>query len=280
MNDNKSRRPSPIAGEWYTSDPEELRQEITGYIDRAAPLKLDGEILALVSPHAGYFFSGGTAGYSYRCVQGKSYDLVVVASPLHEYHSDPFLTTAYDNYWTPLGDVPVAHDLLNELDEKLKIAGLETPTVIRQEKEHSLEIQLPFLQCALTKPFELLPLMVRESNPHVLERFARSLAEVISGKSVLLVASTDLAHYLPEDQCNMLDENMLAQITALNPAGALDVQDRQIGYACGVDAVALILWTAKALGARKATLLHHTTSAEANHKHSNVVGYAAVAITK
>jgi AmmeMemoRadiSam system protein B len=273
-------RPSPIAGSWYSGDEKKLRAQVNGFMERAHPAQVPGELIGLVSPHAGYAYSGPTAGYSYACVQGKSYDLVVIASPLHEYLPYPFITSAHAIYGTPLGNVPVDVDLLERLQTMVQEQAGINIVAVANDPEHSLEIQLPFLQCALANPFSLLPIMVRSEDPTSLQQFGTILAELIRGKKVLLVASTDLSHFFTLDQAEILDKHMLAQIQALSPDGVLQAERENTGFACGSGAVAVILWAAKALGADTVTLLHHSTSAESTHDESQVVGYGAAAISR
>jgi len=273
-------RPSPIAGTWYSGNPKVLREEIDGFID-AAPLQdLDGELIGLIAPHAGYKYSGPTAGFSYRCVTGMKFDKVVVVSPLHDYLPYPFLTSAHESYATPLGTVEIDRGSLNTLDQ-LMFARTGTKMIaLANDNEHSLEIQLPFLQCALAAPFQLIPLMIREHQLDALQQFGESLAEVVKEKATLLVASTDLSHFFTEHEANNLDKNMLFQIEAFSPEGVMRAEEDKTGYACGSGAVAVVLWAARALGATKVTILHHSTSADATGDTSQVVGYGAAAILK
>ena len=272
-------RPSPIAGSWYPAEAKALRAQVSRFIENAQLPEIPGKVIGVIAPHAGYTYSGPTAGYSYRSVLGQSFDLVVIASPLHEYLPYPFITTAHEMYSTPLGNVPVQHDLLNELNTKFQQASDVRMVSISNDREHSLEIQLPFLQVALAAPFELLPLMVRETDPALLQKFGEALAQVISGKKVLLVASTDLSHFFTEDVAEQLDQHMLAQFAAFSPRGVLLAEEKNTGYACGAGAVASILWAAKGLEARQVTILHHSTSADSTQDTSQVVGYGAAAIS-
>lgn len=273
-------RPSPIAGSWYPGNEKVLKTQVNKFIDNASTPEIPGELVGLISPHAGYNYSGPTAGYSYRCVKGKSYDLVVVASPLHEYLPYPLITSAHDSYSTPLGNVTIDRELLEQLNATIQEKYHYRLISIANDREHSLEIQLPFLQCALASPFSLLPLMIRADDPEMLQQFAVSLAEVIRGKKVLLVASTDLSHFFTLTQAEILDKHMLSQIQALSPEGVLHAEKENTGYACGHGAVAVVLWAAKALGAKQVTLLHHSTSADTTHDQSQVVGYGAAVISK
>jgi AmmeMemoRadiSam system protein B len=271
-------RPSPIAGSWYPGDAERLKATVSQYVDQARLQPLPGEVIGLISPHAGYIYSGATAGYAYRAVQGKSYDIVVVASPLHDYRPEPFLTSAHEAYGTPLGTIAINQPLLTTLQEDLAInLGFEM-TPIGYDREHSLEIQLPFLQYALAAPFELLPIMVREYRPEPLQAFAFSLARELDGKKALLVASTDLSHFYDEDTANRLDRYMLEQISGFSPEGVIRAEEEGKGFACGNGAVALVLWTALELGGKSVTVLHHSTSAKTTGDRSQVVGYGAAAI--
>jgi AmmeMemoRadiSam system protein B len=247
-------------------------------MESAAKPNLPGRVIGLVSPHAGYIYSGPTAGYAYRCVVGMSFDTVVVVSPLHDYRPEPFLTTSHEAYATPLGEVQVDKTLLAKLDKTLrKNANIEL-TALARDREHSLEIQLPFLQIALVKPFTLLPLMVREHKPDPLKGFAYTLAGILKDRNVLLVASTDLSHFFTEDQANHLDSFMLEQIHQFSPEGVLRAEQEGTGLACGNGAVAVVLWAARELGGKTVTILHHSTSADTTGDHTQVVGYGAAAI--
>lgn len=273
-------RPSPIAGSWYSSNAVKLHDEIEGYLETARLPDLQGQLVGLIAPHAGYFYSGATAGYAYRAVRGAAFDLCVVVSPLHDYLPFPLLTTAHDFYTTPLGKVEVDQALLIDFNHHLKQASLSTAQPIANDREHSLEIQLPFLQVSLTEPFRLLPLMVRSSDPGYLRHTATVLAELLQNKSVLLVASTDLSHFYDDSTANRLDNVMLKRMTSFSADGVLNAEANQEGFACGSGAVALVLWTAQALGANQVTLLNHSTSARASGDTSSVVGYGALAITQ
>jgi hypothetical protein len=280
MNPNPPVRRSPIAGAWYPSNPEVLRSEIDGYIDAASESTLPGEVIGLIAPHAGYFYSGHTAGYAYRSVKGMSFDTCAIFSPLHDYMPNNFLTSAHEAYATPLGQVPVDHELVEACSRSVESATGDTLQHIANDREHSLEIQLPFLQRALAAPFTLLPVMVRTHDPVLLETAAKAIAECLKGKNILFVASTDLSHFYDEQEANTLDTTMLNRMTAFAPEGVLKAERCGEGFACGAGAVALMLWTTRFLGASQVTLLHHSTSADASGDSSRVVGYGALAVTR
>lgn len=278
--DCASVRPSPIAGTWYTSNPAQLQQTVDGYIYNAVLPELPGEVVALVAPHAGYRYSGAVAGHAFKTVLGKSYDTIAVLSPLHQYHPRPILTSAHSAYQTPLGEIPLAVEKLDALDSVLhRELGINL-TPIAHDQEHSLEIELPFLQRAIKEPFELIPLMLRDQTRHVAKALGEALAKVLQDESCLLVASSDLSHFYPESKANQLDQAVLSAVTKFSPDGLFDLKDRGLGHACGLAAIASVMWAAKKLGATEVTLLSYDTSGSSTGDHASVVGYGAAVITR
>lgn len=272
-------RPSPIAGTWYTGDPERLRQQVDHYLAAASLPELSGDVLGVVAPHAGHRYSGKTAGYAFATLKGQSRDLVAVLSPMHAIYPGNLLTTAHRAYATPLGPVWVDQDALGQLNGNLARDGLPLNPVAH-DKEHSLEIELPFLQRALSNDFKLLPIMIRSQSPLIAQRLGHALAEVLRGRSALLVASTDLSHFYPQDQANVLDQEMLRRMSLLAPEDLFAAEHTGKGFACGVAAVAAVLWAARELGADTVKILHHSTSGDETGDFSSVVGYGAAAILK
>jgi hypothetical protein len=241
--------------------------------------------VALVVPHAGHRYSGRTAGHAYRCVLGQPRDLVIIVSPLHGYSPQPLLTSAHQAYATPLGTVPVDRDALFELEQCLSQNANNHLVAVANDNEHSLEIQLPFLQRALTGSFNLLPVMIHSPvAPDLAEQLGHAIAEVIQhqdrDKSSLLVASTDLSHFYPELEADRLDAEMLKQIGLFSPEGVLEAERSGRGFACGVMAVASVLVAARELGANSVEVLHHSTSADETGDHNSVVGYGAAVLLK
>ena len=277
-------RPSPIAGTWYQGNPERLAKQIDGFIQAAKLPDLKGEIVGLIAPHAGHRYSGRTAGYAFRSVLGQQRDLVAVVSPLHGFFPEPLLTSAHQAYATPLGTVPVDREAVYELDRCLRQEANIHLTAVANDSEHSLEIELPFLQRTLVGGFKLLPVMIRSQTPSLAGQLGRALAEVIrqngSRNSTLLVASTDLSHFYPEIEANRLDAEMLKQIGLFSPEGVLEAEHSGRGYACGFMAVASVMYAARELGANIVEVLHHSTSADETGDHDSVVGYGAAVLFK
>lgn len=272
-------RPSPIAGTWYSGDPDRLRQQVDQYLTAARLPELDGEVIALIAPHAGHRYSGQTAGYAFATVIGQTRDLVVILSPMHAAYPANLLTTAHRAYATPLGEVWIDQDALAQLDAGLAKDGLPL-TPVANDKEHSLEIELPFLQRALSNDFKLLPLMVRSQSPLIARRVGHALAEILRGRNCLLVASTDLSHFYPQETAQTLDAEMLRRMASFSPEELFSAERTGQGFACGVSAVASVLWAARELGADSVKILHHSTSGDETGDLSSVVGYGAAAVLK
>jgi len=276
-------RPSPIAGQWYEADPEMLARNVDEYLEEAQLPELDGEVIAVIAPHAGHIYSGVIAGYAFAALRSRSPDLVAVVAPMHHPYFEPLITTAHDAYSTPLGDVPVDKDAMLELDVILKSELGFGLSPVSNDKEHSIEIELPFLQRLFSSEkskWKLLPVMVRAREPDVSQGLGKALAKVIRDKNFALVASTDLSHFYNHRTALNYDRTMLNEIESFDPEGAFDVERAGKGFACGLGAFTAVMWASRELGADKVKLLRHATSGDVTGDYSSVVGYAAAVILK
>jgi AmmeMemoRadiSam system protein B len=275
-----SIRPSALAGTWYEADPHTLARSVDGYIDRAILPDLPGKVIALIAPHAGHIYSGPVAGYAFAAARGLTPDLIAVVSPMHHPYSQPLLTTAHGAYMTPLGEIPVDLSAISALNSRLhEKLGLRL-TPVSNDPEHSLEIELPFLQRIIKSTFHLLPLMLRNQTPEVAREVGAALAETLQGKNALLVASTDLSHFYSQATAKELDAAMLKQVAAFSPEGIFEVDKSGRGEACGIGALAAVLWAARALGADTVKVLKHATSGDVTGDFTRVVGYGAAVALK
>jgi AmmeMemoRadiSam system protein B len=278
-------RPSPIAGQWYPGEADRLASTVDDYISRATLPRIDGEVLGLVVPHAGYQYSGPVAGYAFKAVQGKQADMVFVLSPMHYPYQEPLLTSAHIAYQTPLGEIPVDHNALQRLDSLLLEELGYGLTRVGYDSEHSLEIELPFLQRSLGSEFRLVPIMLRDQNWHVSKGLGSALAKLVrefqagSDLSFLLVASTDLSHFYNQEDARLLDEVMMSCIRDFNPQGLIEAEDEGRGFACGRGAVAAIMEASRKLGAKDARILNYATSGDVSGDFHRVVGYTTAVIT-
>ena len=280
---NLDVRPSPIAGSWYPGDKTALTAEMQSFFDKIAPLKVDGEIVALVVPHAGHVYSGSTAAHAFKAIEGMQFSRVVILSPSHQFFPQALLTTSHQAYGTPLGAVRVDRQALDHLAELLEPEHIPI-TPIHADQEHSLEIELPFLQFLMPQGFRLVPLMLREQSQHLVRPLAQALATLIKqfgpAEKTLLVASSDLSHFYPENQANQLDQNVLSAMRAYDVDELYALNRSGEGQACGLGPIAAVMLAARALGANHLTITDYSTSAAVTHDRSSVVGYGSAVITR
>ena len=273
-------RPSPIAGMWYEGQPKNLARTVDGFLDQAEPPELPGKVIAVIAPHAGHRYSGAVAGYAFAAVRGQKFDLVAILSPMHQPNRESLLTSAHEAYATPLGDVPVNKEVTSDLDARLRKQSGEGLAPVAEDQEHSLEIELPFLQRALAGGFGLLPVMVRTQSAEVCQLLGTVLAETLMGKNALIVASTDLSHFYTQEEALTFDSEMLRRIESFSPQEVFRAEREGKGFACGLGALTAVLWAARALGGNAVKVLRHATSGDVTGDYSSVVGYGAAVVLK
>lgn len=260
-------REAAVAGQFYPGDRKSLEQEVDALlkgVDEAVP---KGTIRAIVSPHAGYMYSGGTAAYGYRLLQGKKFDAVVIVGPSHRDYFEGVTLFPGDAYKTPLGEVPIHR----ELRDALAAEGIRVST-LGHRLEHSVEVQLPFLQRVLGE-FSFVPVVMGEQDRRSCDQLARALMKACKGRNVLLVASTDLSHYHPYEEAEQLDRIVIEDIERFEPDRLMDHLEASQAEACGGGPVVAVMKAAAQLGACNAQILHHCNSGDIIPQRNAVVGY-------
>lgn len=275
-------RPSSIAGSWYPGDPQELTSTIQGFLAQGKTPPPEGRVWGLLAPHAGYRYSGAVAGQAFACVRGQQFDLVAVIAPYHAYPPAPVLTTAHQAYETPLGLVPVDASMVAAFDRGVLSRLGQRPYRLRNDHEHAVEIELPFLQHGVGA-FRFLPVMMGLQTQPVARAVGEALAEVCAaqraqGGRALLVASSDLSHFYPENLARQFDAEMLRRVAAFDPGAVLQAEEQGVGFACGRGAIAAVLWAAHRLGANRVRVAGYATSGEATGEKAEVVGYGAAVV--
>ena len=273
-------RPPAVAGAFYPADGTELVQMVDGFLAKvpADPIK---DLVALVSPHAGYPFSGHVAAYSYAQLKGRPIERVVVIAPSHY---DPFtFVSIFDGaaYSTPLGRVPIdqafsrklaaASPLLKLSDRGHKPAG--------EWREHALEVQLPFLQRVLGH-FELVAIIMGNQDYDSCRALGLALAKLITGPGTMIIASSDLSHYHTYDQAVRLDRKTLGAIQEWDYLAMSRNFAQDIWEACGGGPIIAAMIAAERLGAHRAQVLKYANSGDVTPDRSRVVGYGAVAFSR
>jgi MEMO1 family protein len=265
-------RPPAVAGRFYPDDPERLRAAVDSLL--AGGKKKNIRLRACLVPHAGYIYSGSVAGEVYRLIEIPK--RVILLGPRHFPRGAP-LAILSDGAWeTPLGMAPI--DGL--LAEKIVRAFPQLrEDAVAHSAEHSLEVQLPFLQ-RLNPSFAFVPIVIGPAQWETLEALGHALADVIAEESepILLIASSDMNHYESDAVTRVKDRKAIDQILALDARKLFDtVRDEEISM-CGYAAAVAALIVASDLGAGDAELVRYATSGEANGDMQEVVGYAGMII--
>lgn len=268
----KEIREPAVAGAFYPDKPEVLLRDVKRYLENAKKEKIDGEVVALVSPHAGYMYSGQVAAYAYKLVEGRTFDSVVVVAPSHRALFKGASLYDRGGYRTPLGVVPIDTTLAKKMMERRKEIQFLPEA---HSQEHSLEVQIPFLQAVL-KTFNLIPIVMEPYwSWETCQALGSAIAETVKGKNVLLVASSDLSHFHSYGQAVKLDQIVLNHIERFDPEGLnRDLRGNRC-EACGGGPIISIMLAAKALGANQGRVLKYLNSGDVTGDRSRVVGYAA-----
>lgn len=267
-------RESVIAGSWYPGNPAVLKKDIQHYLDAAKPPSVPGELRALIVPHAGYMYSGGVAAHAYRLLRDRPFERVVIVAPSHRARFKGASVYNLGGYRTPLGVVPLDHEVIDVL---LQHSSLVRFVPEADVEEHSLEIQLPFLQVVL-KEFRLTPIIMADQSLPFCEQLADLLCDTCRDLDVLLIASSDLSHFHPYGEAKRLDKVVCDRVESFDPR-ALS-RDLQVGEceACGAGPMMTTMLAAKALGANKAKVLNYANSGDVAGDKRGVVGYLSAAL--
>jgi AmmeMemoRadiSam system protein B/AmmeMemoRadiSam system protein A len=269
-------RESVIAGTWYPGSASLLQQEVQDYLAQASAPDLKGQVIALISPHAGYRYSGPVAAYAYKILEKQKFATVVVIAPSHRSYFRGVSVYDRGGYRTPLGVVPLDRELISALEERESRIRY-VPEAHAQE--HSLEIQLPFLQ-VLLPDFKLVPLIMGNQDFVTCQWLAEALGHCIEEKnrSVLVVASSDLSHFHPYQQARKLDQVVLDRVGEFDPRGLSDSLAEGKCEACGGGPMVTAMLIARRLGANNSQVLHYANSGDVTGDRSSVVGYMAAAL--
>ncbi len=274
--DSKDIRRSVIAGTWYPGSASDLANTIDQFLGEVDVQPLDGELHALISPHAGYSYSAGVAAYAYKQLEGKAYPIVVVVSPLHQPYGGQFLATSRGYYQTPLGLVEIDREMLSQLARDINLTYLD------QDGEHSLEIQLPFLQHMLGE-FSLMPVMMGEQSMAACRQLSAALVKALEGRHALLVASSDLAHLHDYREVVTHDRVVQKYVQDFDPEGLAESLAKNEAQACGGGPIVTVMLAARERGADTAAVLKYMNSGDVTGIKTPgqyTVGYLAGAVYK
>jgi AmmeMemoRadiSam system protein B len=269
-------RRAAVAGSWYPGSPAAIAAEVEGYLGAAVSRPVPGRLVALISPHAGLRYSGPVAAYGYGLLRGRSGITAVLVGPSHHASFDGVALWARGAFETPLGRAPIAEGLASEL-LAADPALMEDPRAHRHE--HSLEMQLPFLQ-HLVPDLRLVPMLMGGQARREVEALAGVLARVLAGHDVLLVASSDLSHYQAAPEANRRDAVVADCVARFDPEGLMDRLEEHDNHACGGGPMVAVMKAARSLGADRAVVLRYGDSGDVGERDkSRVVGYLSAALS-
>lgn len=271
-----SIRQPAVAGRFYPAKPESLTRQLDEYLGATAPSAQASEAgLGCVVPHAGYMYSGHVAGAVYcRLPARASY---IILCPNHTGRGAPLAMISKGEWLTPLGTVRVDAPLAQALRQACHLLLEDTEA---HEDEHSLEVQLPFLQRHVGN-FTFVPIAIGVGGYSTLETLGHALAQALKKHSepALIIASSDMNHYEPDSVTRVKDHKAIDRILALDAAGLYEVLRREDISMCGYGPAIAMLTAAKDLGAQRAELVKYATSADTSGDRSAVVGYAGIIVS-
>lgn len=267
------RQPA-VAGQFYPAEPETLRMMVDRMLADAEPPELNGKIEGVQVPHAGYPYSGPTAANAYKLLSGKDSVTVVMLGPSHRVLVRNAAVYAKGSWRTPLGDVSVDAELAKKI---LAADDYFADMPEAHKEEHSLEVQLPFLQRVLSH-FKIVPIMLLQPTWQQCERVGKAIARAAQGRKVILLASTDLYHGYDYDEARRTDSTTMGLIAGFDPEALYQKLHQGKAQACGGDPVVCAMIAARELGADRAVVLHTTNSNDVmGEKGGYCVGYSATA---
>ena len=269
-------RPAAVAGSWYPDSAHALTRAVDGYLSLANAETGDrfDSLTALIAPHAGLMYSGPVAAYAYGLLRGRMFDVIVLVGPSHFVGFDGVAVYRAGGFRTPLG--------VAAIDDGCALEIMNAAPIVREHdaahaREHSLEMQLPFVQ-RLAPGVPIVPLVMGFQSADTARALGDALGAVLGGRRALLVASTDLSHYHDAVTAARLDQVVIDHVSRFDTEGLQDALDRTPDHACGGGPTVAVMRAAHALGARDGRVLRYADSGDVSGDKSSVVGYMAAAL--
>ena len=266
-----------VAGQFYPGTKNELEEMIDYCIQHkfgpGNQIQNDERIYGVISPHAGYVYSGPTACHSYKAISSKNPELVIILGPNH-FGVGKDVATMVDAQWeTPLGLVEVDSDAAREIANNSKYIEIDE---FSHSRDHSLEVQIPMLQSIFSQKFKILPIILRDQSLEMAKDVGKAVAEIAKSRNAMIVASSDFTHYEENSFAHSQDKALIEPILQMDVEKFYSVLMEKRVTACGYGAMASVMIACKNLGASKGELLSYTTSGDVMGDTSSVVGYGAI----
>lgn len=269
---NKYRKPA-VAGLFYKADPKKLTDEINILLSVSKPEVIPENIFGIISPHAGYIYSGRTAAFAFNLLKNKNYETVIIISPSHREYFPGISIFDGAGYETPLGKVEIDIELSEKLisDSKIIFKGNEG-----HKNEHAVEVQIPFLQTVL-KDFKIVPVVMGDQSKNFIDELSFKISQNYKN-DILIVASSDLSHYYTKEQANYFDSILEKNIMDFNFEELQSNLENKICEACGGGTIVALMKAANLLNKKKSLILNRSDSSATSGNTNEVVGYLSAAI--
>jgi AmmeMemoRadiSam system protein B len=263
----KTYRPAAVAGLFYPSDSKKLRDEVNLLLSISA-VESYGNIFGIISPHAGYIYSGRTAAYGFNAVRGSNISKVIIISPSHREYFQGSSVYSGDGYETPLGIVEVEKSLTEKISSGSKtiFKGVEG-----HRSEHAIEVQIPFLQIVL-KDFKIVPVVIGDQSKIFVDELAQKISEAIA-EDTLVIASSDLSHYHTKYEADILDSIVEKRISRFQFNELQDDFEKAKCEACGAGPILALMKAAYLNNFKNSTVLNRSDSSDTSGNEREVVGY-------
>ena len=278
------RRKPSVSGIFYSSDKKELLSELKGCFEnkifgpgRLPPSDSGRKIYGIVSPHAGYSYSGSVAANGYYMVSSSGFNNVVLVGPNH-YGLGSYVATTMDGIWeSPIGDVVVNPEVVKEIASRAESMEVD---VFAHSRDHCLEVQIPFL-LYISDGFRIVPIILTNQDEYMAVEVGAAISDTVKertskGEEYVLVASSDFTHYESNSEAHRKDSQLIKSILSLDIRSFYSTLRQYNVSACGYGAIATIMVAAKNLGATQGELLRYATSGDVTGDKSSVVGYASI----
>ena len=285
MSELNLRRPA-VAGSFYDGDSKSLNIQIKNcFLNKIGPgkvplvnLKKQNNVIGLISPHAGYMYSGPVAanGFYKIAIDGKP-DTIIILGPNHRGFGEEVSIMAEGKWETPLGELEIDTDIAEDILRNSKIIKNDKKA---HQYEHSIEVQLPFIQYIFGNNIKFVPICMTRQDINTDIEIARSICSSAVDKNILIIASSDFTHYETQEYAENVDKQAINAILEFNPKKLYDMIYHQNLTMCGPGPITVMLIACETLGAKKAELLKYATSGNVSGMYDQVVGYASLIVSK
>jgi len=268
-----------VSGSFYPDNPDELNQTIQNCFthkfgpNNNPPKKNTEQIFGVICPHAGYMYSGPIASHSYYEISSQKFDLVVIIGPNHWTIGSKIATMSAAKWQTPLGISEVDNDASDEL---VNIADNIEQDYFSHSKDHSLEVQIPFLQQVFPSSLKILPIIMAQQNIDAAIEVGNAISEIAKSKKTMIIGSSDFTHYEENDFAHKQDMSLIEPILKMNVNRFYETLSEKKISACGYGAIAATMIACKNLGSKKGELLAYATSGDVVGNKESVVGYGSI----